>query len=610
MSETNLEVMKFDGVKIPKPYESTEKSNDNYVQHGSDNVYPNFLLKLYNECPVHASIINSKADYVKGDGLRYKGGKLITTKVNAADNFDELISKVVKDYILFNCFAIEVVYNPFKVPIEYHFVPAHRVRCNKSKTQFWVSEDWQQGTKPLKFERWKTLSTDATSKIFFYDGYNPSLSNVYPTPEYHGCVTSILTDMEIRTFNLNNLRNHFSVSTILTFFRGSNIPEDQKEKIMKGLKDSYTGSTGKKLIVDFQDPNSPAADVKSISPNDWDKAYELIAKSVKDDIIQAHQVTSPILFGVKTEGQLGGSTELETAYEIFQNTYARNKRNELLSAFNQLFSVGELIQGELEFAEKQLFSARISETLKEKVYTINELRKEAGLPTMVDGDKLLTEAAKTDAIPQKMNSDVFQLSEEDFEKIKDMGVFTSEFDFIDELEPITSKEDFNRIELQFETADEIAKYIIDNKLTDASVNELKQRLRKDLGINVSSSELKDTLAHLAKSGVIDNKVQDDKIKVKPNSNPSKKIEVVYSYDIRKGYGNAIEDNTRAFCKKLIENNRYYTREEVQTMTAIFGYDIFSYGGGFYRNPQTGDVTPHCRHYFKAVTVTRKNKNQN
>lgn len=611
MSE-NVQVLKFDAINIPKPYESTEKNNDKFVQHGTNNNYPNFLLKLYNECPVHASIINGKSNYIIGDGLKYKSGQDVNVKVNAADTFNEFVNKIVKDYLIFNCFAVEVVYNKLKQPIEYHFVPANKVRCNKGKTKFWVSDDWLYNSKPLVFDRWKPYAEDTTTKLFFFDGYNPSTSNVYPTPEYSGSVTSILTDIEVRDFNLNNIKNHFSVSSIITFFRGSGVAEEIKERIVKDLKASYTGAQGKKLIVDFQDPSNPAADVKNISPNDWDKAYELIGKSVKDDIMQSHQITSPLLFGVAIAGQMGGGTEMETAYEIFQNTYVRIKRNELLSAFNVLFSVGELVKGELDFAEKQLFSARISETLKEKIYTINELRSEAGLKPLPNGDKLMNElphvSESINPAPVQMSSDVFQLSEEDFEKIKDLGFGLDEFDFIEQGEPIKTKEDFNKIEMHFETIEEISKYIIDNNLSDLNLKDLKASLRKDLGINVSLNELKGMLEQLTKSGVIDNNVQDDKVKINPDkSNPNKKIEVMYSYDVRPGYGKEVIENTRPFCKKLIENNRFYTREEIQTMTSIFGYDIFSFGGGFYRDPNTGDVTSHCRHYFKANSVSRKLK---
>lgn len=601
-----IEAISFEANNYPKPIEGNIKDDEKYVPYGLDNNYPNFLLKLYNECPVHASIINSKSNYILGDGIRYKNGSSVSVKVNSQDSFEELISKIVKDYLIFNCFAIEVVYNKFKQPIEYHFVPANRVRCNKSKTKFWVSESWYDGKKPVVLDRWKQNVDDEKTKLFFYDGYYPSTSSVYPNVEYGGAVISILTDIEIRKFNLNNIKNHFSVSSIITFFRGSNIPDESKRKIISDLKASYTGSEGKKLIIDFQDTNGTAADVKNISPNDWDKAYELISKSVKEDIIQSHGVVSPMLFGVKTEGQLGGATELETAYEIFQGTYSKNKQTDILSALNQLFQGSTLIKDGFIFAQKPLFNKTISETLKEKIFTINELRKDAGLASLSNGNRLLNESEPTQSV--QMSSDIIQLTDEDFEKIKDMGMSIDDFEFIEEGEYINSQEDFNKVELQFETLDEISKYIIDNNISDTDLNDLKKTLRKDLGINVSTNELKGMLDKITKAGLVNVRV-DEKGKVnitKPITTPEPtKVEVVYSYEVRQGYGEPIEANTRPFCKKLIQNNRYYSREEVQMMSSIFGYSVFDFGGGYYRNPSTGEVTRHCRHFFKAISVKRK-----
>ncbi len=320
MSEKKeIEILKFDAINIPKPYESPEKNNEKYVQYGIDNLYPNFLLKLYNESPIHSSIINSKANYILGDGVQYSSGTKIEVKVNASDTFEEFSRKVIIDFLIFNYFCVEVVYNKFNQPIEYHFIPAHKIRTNKDKTKFWYFEDIiNNGRRYITFERYKTKSLDSTSKIFFFDGYFPSLSNVYPIPEYNGSIISVQNDIEIRNFNLNNIKNHFSVSTLITFFMGSNPSEDVKRRINNDLKASYTGASGKKLIVDYQHSEGKAADVKNISPNDWDKAYEAVSRSVADDIYRGHQVTSPMLFGVKTEGQLGGATELETAYEIFK----------------------------------------------------------------------------------------------------------------------------------------------------------------------------------------------------------------------------------------------------------------------------------------------------
>ena len=136
----------FGKVNIPKPYESRESAEDKYVVYGDKygyyNLYPVFLLKLYNESAIHSSIINVKASYIIGEGLKIKGGEELNIQVNAQDSFSELVDKVVKDYLIFNYVGIEVLYNALNEPIEYHHIPAHYLRLNKSKNRFWHCDDW------------------------------------------------------------------------------------------------------------------------------------------------------------------------------------------------------------------------------------------------------------------------------------------------------------------------------------------------------------------------------------------------------------------------------------------------------------------------------------
>ena len=604
MRDKKPSVLKFDAIKIPQPIESYEKTNERPVNWGLDNNYPAYLLKLYAESAIHSSIVNSKSNYIIGDGLKYATGEAIKAKVNAADTFDEFVSKIVKEYLIFNCFAVEVIYNSFNQPIEYHFVPVHKVRTNKDKTKFWVNQDWRY-EKPIIFQRWKPVSENTVSKIFFFDGYCPSVNSVYPQADYHGCIPSIVLESEIKKFNLNNIQNHFSVSTLITFFNGVSNDEVKKD-ILNSIKQSYTGAEGKKIMLDFQQANGKGADVQNLSPGDWDKAYDLIAKAVKQDIIQGHQITTPALFGVMAEGQLGASTEMEVGYEIFKTTYIRTKRNELLTAFNTLFANSELIKGTLDFGDIQLFANRLSDTMKEKVYTVNEIRQEVGLKPLPNGERMIGDTSSTQTF-KAQESQAISLSEEDFEKVKDMGSMLDEFEILFEGGGINSKEDFSRVQLAFETWEEISEYITENDISGMDLKELKKNIRKDLGINITTDELNEAIDKLNKAGIAKVSIVDDKIKVEKPNESSRKIEVMYSYNIRPNYGQSLIETTRAFCRKLIENNRLYTRQEVQTMAAIFGYDVFQYGGGFYRNPETGTITSHCRHYFKSVTVSRKRK---
>jgi hypothetical protein len=609
-NKQHVEVLKFDKINLPVPYEDITYNNDErMVCYGTDNLYPNFLLSLYNNSPIHSAIINSKTTYIIGDGLKYTNGQEIKTPVNDSESFEETISKCIKDYLLYNYFCVEVLYNAFNQPISYFWIPAHKIRTNKSKTSFWYSEDWKKRIKAIQYERMTLNNQTATSKIFFFDGYFPSLNNVYPSPEYNGSIKSITTDVAIRDFNLNNIKNQFSVSTLITFFNGSNISDEVKQQVIKDIRQSYQGENGKKVIVDFQQQTGKSADVRNISPGDWDKAYTVIAQNVSDDIYRGHQVTSPMLMGVKTEGQLGGATELETAYEIFKNTYIRQKRQELTGAFNVLFSGSTIITGQVSFTDKALFSTQLSDALKQQVYTINELRKEAGLPALSNGNRLLSDAntpqqnagqegpLKSQIQNPSNNSQVRKLTEEDFEKVKHLGTDKGIYEILD------------YEELRFATDSDISQWIISNDIDGLDVDAIINKMKND-GITATIDELKSTLKELGDSGVINSSIDENgKIQTEPVKNQlpnSDKVFTMYDYQKRPTIkGTTLIPTSRSFCRKIVEANKYYSRQDIQEMTTIFGYSIFDHCGGFYHDPDTGETTNICRHHWVPIRVKNK-----
>lgn len=611
-----LEVIKFAASKVPEFWESKETNDDRFVSYGRYNEIPNYLLNLYNECGPHASIIENKGTYIIGDGLQYENGSDLDFKANAADNVKELVNKVVKDYLIFNYFAIEVIYNALNEPIEYHHIPSHKIRANNNKTRFGYNEDWTKQKKPVIYDRWTPNSEDSNSKIFFFDGYFPSVNNVYTRPEYMAAINSIEADIALKKFNKNNIQNHFSPSHIVTFFQGANVSKETKEEASKKIKDSFTGESGEKIILDFQNvQGGKPAEVKSLSAGDWDKAYVETGKNVKDDIFIAHQVTSPILFGVKTEGQLGGTTEMEAAFHIFKTTYVKGKRDALESAFNLLFSNNKTITGKVKFGDSPLFPPQVSESVKEKVMTINEIRKEMGLAPRAGGDRLLSEQAPQAPVAMEEETEVVKkkpteqptsrkLTEEDYELVKDFGSLGEDFEIIGDYD--------GKEHLKFDAESDIADYVIKEDIRDLTINELNTLIQDETSVNVSNEDLKGILDRLNDAGVINVEYNEGKVKVTPSKiadvPDSDAVFVMYKYVKRPEVkGGDLVPESRSFCIKMIENNRLYKRSEIQQMSSIFGYDIFTHTGGFYHNPETGVTTNYCRHMWKALSVKRKAK---
>jgi hypothetical protein len=85
----------------------------------------------------------------------------------------------------------------------------------------------------------------------------------------------------------------------------------------------------------------------------------------------------------------------------------------------------------------------------------------------------------------------------------------------------------------------------------------------------------------------------------------------YRYSLRPD-APALIGESRDFCQAMMNNPRYFTREEIDKigdeLGQVYGipnYDAFSRRGGWYHDPQANVNVPYCRHIWNAELVKRK-----
>jgi hypothetical protein len=89
-----------------------------------------------------------------------------------------------------------------------------------------------------------------------------------------------------------------------------------------------------------------------------------------------------------------------------------------------------------------------------------------------------------------------------------------------------------------------------------------------------------------------------------------KVVVRYTYEELEGIPSA-KSGSRPFCSQLRSTpTQMYSLEEISSLSTAhlndmgLPDDVFTYRGGFYRNPDSGQTTPFCRHYWKANVVVQ------
>jgi DNA-binding MarR family transcriptional regulator len=83
------------------------------------------------------------------------------------------------------------------------------------------------------------------------------------------------------------------------------------------------------------------------------------------------------------------------------------------------------------------------------------------------------------------------------------------------------------------------------------------------------------------------------------------ILIRYSYEWKAGFNDNDLDTSRPFCKYLVTANKFYSRSEIESMSARLGYSVWDRRGGWYTKPGTNTHSPSCRHEWKSNIVKRK-----
>jgi hypothetical protein len=105
---------------------------------------------------------------------------------------------------------------------------------------------------------------------------------------------------------------------------------------------------------------------------------------IQQEIFASHQIVSPSLMGIKTEGQLGGRNEIREAYEIFMNTYVAERQDEISGIITKFRNLkGE--SGEFKLIPLEPLKFEFSENIMAANLTQDEIRELMGKEPLQQG---------------------------------------------------------------------------------------------------------------------------------------------------------------------------------------------------------------------------------
>lgn len=376
-----------------RPKESIDK--DKIVKFGEYNMFPNHLVDLYNNSSIHETCVNAIVESIKGDGLVAEPSFVLDVANKEGETWNDLFSKIAKDFYLFGGFYIEVIYNKLRTkPVEFYHIPFPSVRAKECDFRgniegYYIAQQWEEENVGYRTTLDDAIympsynpnrAMDEASQLYAYKSYQP-LQKYYPLPMYVGALKVIELDTEIDNWHVSNIKNGLSPSIAITTF--TNGTEEDRRAIENQLRTQYGGSenAGSLFYMDVPDMEHKPI-IEPIPQNGGDDYYTTINDMVVQKILTAHRITSPLLIGIKTEGQLGGAQEMLDAYTLFLNMVIKPYQQEILGCIEALL--------EKKYPEVDIVlgveQKQILDTGEAEVDVITSKDAESGDDTMLETD--------------------------------------------------------------------------------------------------------------------------------------------------------------------------------------------------------------------------------
>jgi capsid portal protein len=379
----------------------TETANKDYIQFGTDNLYPQYLLELYNGSSINNAIIKGVSAMIYGEGLEatdredsdeHKAQWLRLTSLLGHSQKD-ILKCLSFDLKLFGMCYVNAIWNkPRTKIVEMYHIPAQYIRSGKtdgygSVNEYHYSADWSNPRKhkPRTYKAFDEKDRTNASQVLCIKDYSPG-SYYYSLPDYQGSTSYIQLDMEIAQFHLSNIKSGMFPSMAVNFANG--VPTREERKTIERQINSKFGGSGNagKILITFNDGKDTAPEIVPINANDNADSYQFLSTETTRKVLTGHRVTSPLLFGVKGDGSGFGNNadELSDSFSLFLTTVIKPFQNTLLDGLQPLFAINDI---NLDLYFKTLKPAdfinvesvsKISEDEQEKegIDTGDEIKKE------------------------------------------------------------------------------------------------------------------------------------------------------------------------------------------------------------------------------------------
>ena len=633
-----------------QPIEEKDRQRG-FIKWGRKNDYPFFLIELLQGSAWHQGIIKNKTYYIAGGGLETVSGDLTTFLANSFSDFDmnEISQRMAFDFEVFGAMAVVGTWNREGTKVaRWEHMDIDLIRMTEDERLYYVSDDWsslQQTPETTNYRSYPALDENKTTGSFMLYYKEPfkqgrGEKGIYPKPPYYGGITAIQTDVDISKFNMYEIQNGFKAGTLINLASGEPETAEEERKIKEQIKGrTQSVEDAGEIIITFSNGSDEAPTVLPLNGNNLHERYAMTEKSVQQNILVAHSVVAPSLFGIAPNGSFNAA-ETADLFEIYKATYINSRQRQIEWLLNYMVklsgSIGSLKLVDVKpinIASTAPIAAPTAETLsvdtkdslnKSQVNSLIDVAEKvksgflsadtalqivlASFPTIAEA-----QARKIVGLPTTTLSSCdhkHEFSADEIQIFSEYGVDSKDYKVLKTniIEWDTpSDEVFSKEEMMFATIGEVKATIsaLEKSILSMLIDgEDASAISSATGVSIEEIA-KSTERLIAYELLLEGEVTDlGKQLLDQAPAPIDQFMVVYTYKERPGVPKVLT-KSRDFCLRLLSLNRLYSRDDINNISSRVDRNVWNYRGGWYTNPSTQVSTPYCRHIWVQQLVIKK-----
>jgi hypothetical protein len=352
------------------PQEANEKETPKgWVTLGEANSFPNYLIDLYYSSPVHSALTMSIAFMIAGKEFKSSNPaaqrEIDRLKLNTIRRAITLDAKMQGGYYL------EVIWSVDRNTVaKINHLPYENCRLAVANDEdvipgIYYSKDWNDMRKkkniPVFIPMYNpTSKADEPSQVLFVGIMTPG-SAYYPKPDYYSAINYIEITREISEFYRAFLSNGMAPSYFLHMNNGIPDPEEQMA-IRRNWETMVGAKKAGKVVFTFNESADRAPRLDLVPMSDADKQWMELSTQSRENILGAHRVTSPLLFGIRDAGGLGSNAdEMKSAYRIFNRNIIEPYQQIVTDSLEEIFR-GMGISADIYIESNDIFGEEITTT--------------------------------------------------------------------------------------------------------------------------------------------------------------------------------------------------------------------------------------------------------